>query len=187
MFAKVIADRYARAVLENCPDIDSIERAKRELNLFRHVYSDDERTRDFLTNPKIPPKIKIAIMLKALGGIFDKPVLHLVLLLIEKRRNEILPDIAIRYGELTDEIRGVEHAIVFTAVGLDDNQREAVRNSIRRFSARKVEVEFRIDQSIIGGVTVRMGDMVIDGSLKKRFGDLRSSMLAVRLTSSVQP
>ena len=181
MFAKVIADRYARAVLHDCPDLASIERAKNELDAFGDAYRASTEVRAFLLDPKMPPQVKISILRAGFSEKLGPQVLHLLMLLLVKRRQSILPDIADRYTELVDQVRGVEVAELVTAVEIDPELRNRLIESIQRFSTRDVEVNLKIDQSILGGVVVRLGDRLIDGSLKRRFQDIRRTMLAARL------
>ncbi len=181
MFARVIADRYARAVLQSCPDLDTIERADSELNVLRKTWDMSEETREFLLNPKIPPAIKISILGSALGDKLSPIVLNLLVMLIEKRRQGILPDIADRYSELTDTVRGVEHAEIVVARPIPPDLQKQLLDAVQRFSARDVEVSIKVNPSILGGVQVRMGDRVIDGSLKSRFEAMRQAMLKARL------
>jgi len=181
MFAKVIADRYARALMMSCPDLATIERVKDEIVLLRQTWLISRDTRDFLMNPKIPPKIKISVLERALSDRLSPVIMRLLALLIEKHRQNIIPDIADQYTEATDRVRGVEHADVTVATPLPPDTQKILLDAIQRFSTRDVEVTMRIDPGIIGGVIIRLGDRVIDGSLKRRFNEIRRTMLAARL------
>jgi len=181
MFAKVVADRYARAVLQSCPDLKTIDRVDIELSLLEETYCKSPETRAFFLNPKIPPKIKIQILEKALGDKVSDIILNLLKLLIEKHRQDIIPDISQRYNELTDNVRGVEKAVIVVATQLPVEIEDQLKKAVQRFSTRQVEVDVIIDPRIIGGVQVRLGDKVIDGSLSRRFEEIRRTMLAARV------
>jgi len=181
MFAKIIADRYSRATLQSCPDLATIERVKDELNVLKDTWENYPDIRQFLLNPKIPPAIKTNMLKQSLSGMFSDLVIKLVELLIEKRRQDILPDIADSYTMMTDTVRGVEHATIIVAVPASEKTRQMLFDAVQRFSTRQVEVDFRVNPAILGGVQIRLGDKVVDGSLLKRFNDLRRTMLAARL------
>ncbi len=181
MFARVIADRYARATLHDCPDLASIERAKSDLGVLGDAYRAHASLRRFLLDPKMPVEIKRQILEKGFKDRLSPTVLHLLYILLKKHRQAILPEIADRYSELVDTVRGVEVAEIVTAVSLSPAEREALVGSVQRFSTRKVEVRMSVDPGILGGVIVRMGDRVIDGTLKRRFEEIRRTMLAARL------
>jgi F-type H+-transporting ATPase subunit delta len=181
MFTKVVADRYAMALLHSCPDLATIERVKDELVVIKETWDISRDTRDFLLNPKIPPKIKKLVLEKALSDKLSPVMMKLLALLIDKHRQNILPDIADMYIEATDRVRGVEHAEIIVAVQATPDISQKLLDAVQRFSTREVEVTFKVDPSIIGGVVIKLGDRVIDGSLKRRFSDLRRAMLAARL------
>ena len=130
MFAKVVADRYARAVLQSCPDLATIDRVDFELTLLEETYVKSPETRAFFLNPKIPPKIKIRIVEASLGDKFTPIVLNLLKLLIEKHRQDIIPDISERYNQLTDSVRGVEKAEIIVASKLPQDLEVALRDRI---------------------------------------------------------
>lgn len=181
MFANIVADRYARAVMQSCPDLATIERVEDELNVLGETFVKFPEVRKFLINPKLPPLVKKKVLEEALSSKLNPIVMRLLYLLIEKRRQDILPVIADRYGELTDQARGVEHADIIVATALPSDLIEKLKDAIQRFSAREVETYIKVDPGILGGVKIKLGDKVIDGSLKKRFSDLRRAMLATRL------
>lgn len=181
MFANIIAARYARAVMQSCPDLATIERVEDELILLRKTYEQHPEIRAFLINPKMPPQVKKKVLRDSLTDKFSDIVLRLLDLLIDKRRQDILPQIADRFNVLTDQARGIEHADIIVATPISPDLAERLKDAIQKFSGRQVETEIKVDESIIGGVQIKLGDKVIDGSLKRRFDDLRRAMLAARL------
>jgi len=181
MYGRIVADRYARALLASCPDLATIERVDDELAVLQRVYETSSETREFLLNPKMPPKVKIGILHGALSDKFSGVVMKLLVLLIEKRRQKIIPEIATRFNELTDSARGVEHAEIVVARPLEADLQRRMLDAVQRFSSREVEIAIRVDPRIIGGVQIRLGDKVVDGSLSSRFEDIRRTMLAARI------
>lgn len=181
MFVKVIADRYARAVLKTCPDLATIETVKSELETLRDTFLSQEGFRRFLLNPKMPAAVKDKVVQNSLKDRLNDRTLHLLRLLIAKNRQKALPDIADRYMELCDQIRGVENALVVSAVEIPPDLKERLALTVQRFSTRHVEVTHSVDPNILGGVIIKLGDRVIDGSLKHRFEEARRTLLAVRL------
>ncbi|MCX6645550.1 MAG: ATP synthase F1 subunit delta [bacterium] len=181
MFANVIANRYAQAVMQSCPDLATIEKVEDELTILGKTFVKFPEIKSFLINPKMPSEIKKQIIRNALSPTHSPIVVRLLELLIEKRRQNLLPDIADRYAELTDQARGVEHARIIVATPISPDLEQKLKDAVQRFSARNVETSIKIDRSILGGVQIKLGDKVIDGSLKKRFNDIRRAMLAARL------
>lgn len=116
------------------------------------------------------------IVRRVLPGVTEKQ-LNLFRLLRRKARLALGPSIASFLRELVDEERGVLRAVVTTAVELDDARREQIRQQIVQSSGhQQVEIETRVDPSILGGIVIRIGDQMVDGSTRSRLQHLRSSL-----------
>ena len=102
--------------------------------------------------------------------------LNLFRLLRRKSRLSLGPSIASYLHEMVDEERGVLRAVVTTAVELDDDRRRQVSERIAAATGRQVELETRVDPAIMGGMTVRIGDQMVDGSTRARLLKLRASL-----------
>jgi F-type H+-transporting ATPase subunit delta len=102
--------------------------------------------------------------------------LNLFRLLRRKNRLALGPSIASFFRELLDEERGVARAVVTTAVDIDEETLRSVARRLVEATGKQVVVEKRVDPSIIGGVMVRMGDQMVDGSVRTRLRSLRSQL-----------
>jgi F-type H+-transporting ATPase subunit delta len=127
----------------------------------------------------VPPKEKQALVKKALEGV-EKEVLSLALILLRRGRTSLAPGIADAYQELLDEARGVSHATVTTAVPLTDEELEVVKKKLAEIAGGEVVVETKVDEEILGGVVVRIGDRLIDGSTRNRLLALKQQLAGVR-------
>jgi F-type H+-transporting ATPase subunit delta len=102
--------------------------------------------------------------------------LNLAKLLILKRRVKIMPQIAQEYSILMDRHQGIEHAQVTTAVKLDSSAELKIKEELAKITGSKVELTTRIDPDIIGGFVARVGDKVIDGSVRNRLQNLKQNI-----------
>ena len=107
--------------------------------------------------------------------------LNLFRLLRRKSRLVLGRSIASYFRELMDEERSVVRAVVTTAVELDVERQAAVKARLQEQTGHTVEIETRVDPAIIGGMTVRVGDQLVDGSTRTRLRNLRSSLERVAL------
>lgn len=117
-----------------------------------------------------------AIVREAVPGIGNVQ-LNLFRLLRQKGRFALGPSIASYYRELRDEERGIVRAEVRTAVELDDATREAIVQGLREQTGKSVEIETAVDEELIGGVVIRIGDRLIDGSTRGRLRGLREQLI----------
>lgn len=117
-----------------------------------------------------------AIVREVVPGIGDLQ-LNLFRLLRKKGRLALGPSIASYYRELRDEERGIVRAEVRTAVELDGARLEAIAQRLREWTGQSVEIETVVDPGLLGGVTVRIGDRLIDGSTRGRLRGLREQLI----------
>jgi F-type H+-transporting ATPase subunit delta len=134
--------------------------------------------RTFLESPKIAAAQKIEVLQKALG----KRVPHLFLRFLEtvimKRRQMVIPSIASEYRALIDESEDRVHATVTVARDPGEPEKDALKRQLSRLFGKKVVPHYSLNPAILGGVIVKVGDTVMDGSVRRRLATLRSRMLA---------
>ncbi len=130
-----------------------------------------------LTSPAVPAARKLAFITAELPDL-RPPARNLVGLLLRHDRLELLPEIAVAYRELLDRLRGIATAHVTTAVPLDDEARAVVAERLARYIGKQVRIEATVDPSILGGVVARVGDTLIDGSVRGRLEALRRRLTA---------
>jgi F-type H+-transporting ATPase subunit delta len=142
------------------------------------VMAQDQTFKAFLGSPRIPASQKIEILEKALG----KRVPHLFLRFIEtvimKRRQMVIPEIASEYRALIDEAEDRVHAAVTVAREPAEPERDALARQLSRLFGKRVVPHITLNPAILGGVIVKVGDTVMDGSVRRRLATLRTRMLA---------
>jgi len=115
------------------------------------------------------------VVRQAHDGLGEKQ-LNLFRLLRSKRRMALGPSIASFYRELLDDERNVARATVRTAVELDDERQASLRRRLAEQTGKRVELETVVDPSILGGMTVRIGDRLFDASTRTRLQSLRREL-----------
>ncbi len=178
MIRDVAAKRYAEAAHLIARGGGTEDEWTDGLRAMSELYSDPEAAA-FLLNSRVPPKEKQALVQKALEGV-QKEVLSLALILLRRRRTSLGPGIAEAYQELLDEARGVSHATVTTAVPLSGEELEVVKKKLAEIAGGEVVVKAEVAEEILGGVVVRIGDRLIDGSTKNRLLALKQQLAGAR-------
>ena len=102
--------------------------------------------------------------------------MNLICLLASRGQVYVLPAIADRFQEMLDAHQGVERAEVVSAVSLTDAQREQVTKMLNDLSGQDVRLTTRIDPEILGGLVIRIGDRVMDGSARSRLQNMRREL-----------
>ncbi|MCK5232495.1 MAG: ATP synthase F1 subunit delta, partial [Desulfobulbaceae bacterium] len=93
-----------------------------------------------------------------------------------KRRADVLPDIADVFQEMVDEEQGISRGSVITAFELSDELKNKIQDKLEKVAGKKVIVTTQIDSSIIGGMIAKVGDLVLDGSIKSQLAGLKESI-----------
>lgn len=142
----------------------------------------DEILRRFLDSPQIADTTKIAILRRALANVMPGPLVRFFDILVKHRRQTMLPEISQAYNERLDELAGRVRADVTVARPLGDAQRAALATQLTKSvgGGRSVVPVVRVHPPILGGVIVKIGDRVADGSVRTRLGRLRHLLVSAR-------
>jgi F-type H+-transporting ATPase subunit delta len=179
MTARAAAKRYARALFDVALAEGSAEPIQGELRQFADLVRGNEALWNIVGNPAIPAARKHGLV-KAL---LDKAarvssLAKLLLLLADRDRLVLLPDLADAYDDRLLEHHKVIRGGVTTAVPLDAARLRALEESLGRITGRRVTLQARVDPAIIGGVVAKLGSTVYDGSVVTQLEKMKESLIA---------
>jgi F-type H+-transporting ATPase subunit delta len=135
--------------------------------------------RRMIEHPVVPFAAKERLLRTVAGDKIGAEPLSLVLLMIRRGRPRAIARMAAHFGELLRRERGIVLAEVRTALDLDPEQRAAVSERLAQLTGEKVEMNEVVDESLIGGIAVRIGDRLYDASVRNRLERLRARLTAV--------
>jgi len=170
--------RYAQAAFELALGKNELESWRAGLKKMAEL-SHNEELMALLQSPRFPFDAKEDLLRRQLGEIHPL-VSNLALLLVNKGLFRLSSDIFQQYTDLLDAYQGVERAKVTAAVRLSDEDKETISSRLGKIVDRKVAVDAQVDPSLIGGFIARMGDMLIDGSIRQRLESLKRRLVEVR-------
>jgi len=176
MIERRIVRRYATALFNAAVRMKVMDRVESDLGLISYAVESSPALVESLKNPLIPSGRKKEVVSDIFAGKVHEVTLSYLNLLIDKRREEAVALTEEEYVRLADEARGVVRAQVTTAVKLDAEQYERLRAGLSVFTGKHVEMTHELDPSIKGGVVVRIGDRVIDGSVRGQLEGLREKL-----------
>ncbi len=171
--------RYAQAAFELALERNDLEKWQGALEKILEI-STDEEFMALLESPRLSFETKKELLSKRLGEIHPL-AMNLTLLLVHKGTLRLIGDIYQNFLTLLDAHRGVERAKVIAAVPLSDEERDSIATGLGKLRERKVVVDERVDPSVIGGFVARVGDMLIDGSIRQRLESLKKSLVEARV------
>lgn len=171
------ARRYAEAAFQLADADGSHDRWTQDLQAAADLLA-DERVKRILDDPSIPSSDRASLVTKLLGKRATRSTVNLVRLLADRGRTELLPEIAAAFRALLNRRRGIVEATVTSARPLDPREEEAVRERIASMTGATVELAASVDESLIGGLTIRVGDRLLDASVRGRLERLRQQLIA---------
>lgn len=178
MSRSAVARNYAEAVLELAIREDAVEEYGRWLDELAAIHRDVPDFRRFLETPRVPLAEKKAALREALGARLPGDLVRFLLLLLDKRRQGLLGAIGGEFHELLDERAGRVHATVTLAREPDGELRSLLEEGLAEVTGRSVVPHYSTDDDLVGGIVMRVGDTVMDGSLRRRLADLKRQLLA---------
>jgi F-type H+-transporting ATPase subunit delta len=172
-----IARRYAKALLIIGKEDDKAESYKEELDRFSDLITREKELEQAIANPLYD----VGGRKKVLQAVIDKVNISKVmssflLLLFDKGRFGFLSDINEFYKKLADELKGVVRASLVSATELSSETVEKIRTTLSKKTGKDIILEVEQDPSLIGGIVSRIGDLVLDGSIKTQLLNMRESL-----------
>ena len=172
-----IARRYAKALLIIGKEDDKAESYKEELDRFSDLITREKELEQAITNPLYD----VGGRKKVLQAVIDKTgvskvLASFLLLLFDKGRFGFLSDINEFYKRLADELKGIVRASLVSATELSSETVEKIRTTLSKKTGKDIILEVEQDPSLIGGIVSRIGDLVLDGSIKTQLLNMRESL-----------
>lgn len=175
-----IARNYAETLVELAQRAGDLRGWGEMIESVAESMSSGRRLRDFLESPRVSAQEKNAIIQKAYGEQLPRNFVRFIQALVTHRRQMLIPAISREYNDLVDQVEGRVHASVTMAREADANDRQIITSNLTRSFGKEVVPHFHVNPALLGGVVVRVGDTVMDGSIRRRLATLRSRMLGSR-------
>jgi len=176
-----LARNYAEALFELGERHQAHEEYLHAATLLTEVLEGNPRVRQFLEMPKIETRAKQHALRQALEGRVPGLFINFLLVVLAKRRQRLLPEISREYTALLDDKLGRIHVQVTLAHRPDAASADRVAAELSRILGRTAIPHVRVDPGIIGGIIVRSGDWIMDGSIRRRLSSLRGRLLNAAL------
>lgn len=181
--AEIIVNRYATALFDIAFDKGAMIQFEKEARMIKKVFDEEPEYIKLLNHPSIIEKEeeKIELVEKAFTGQVSDEFIGLMALMIKKSRTEYLTRVLEQFIYMAQEAAGVLKAQVTSAMPLTNQQLAQIKSNIEKNTGKTIEMDTTVDPSIIGGLIVRVGDKVVDGSIKGQMDALKSQLSSLRL------
>ncbi len=166
------AIRYAKAVLSLANDKSLAEAVNNDMKLIVTTIAKNQNLNNTLQSPVVRSSVKKSILLSVFKNI-NTITKNLIDTLITNKRLNILSDVASKYNQLYNELKGSQTATVTTAVEITEDLKAIVLAKVIELTGKKVELKNIVDQNILGGFILRVGDIQYNASITNQLNTLR--------------
>ena len=175
----VVANRYARALAEVVASSGDYRKVLRELQDFATAYRESLELREVFASPAValPQKVKV---LEVIGRELGESPVTLIFLrvLLANYRMPLLEEAVLAFRKIAYDRLGIVQVTISSASDLSDAERQSVAARFRELTGKQVELEFRIDSELLGGILAQIGSTVYDGSVRGNLARVREQLMA---------
>jgi F-type H+-transporting ATPase subunit delta len=172
-----VVRRYARALFETAVKGGTMDHVEGDLKGVHGLLVQVPQFRKVLRAPTVSGTRKKALLAQTLGNRVSPLTLRMLNLLVDKRREALLDDLYPEFQRLADEYRNIQPVEVTAATPLTDQERDSLSRALAARTGKQPVLQVRVQPEILGGLVVRMGDRIIDGSVRTKLEQLRQRLL----------
>ncbi|MDD9148257.1 MULTISPECIES: F0F1 ATP synthase subunit delta [unclassified Sporolactobacillus] len=174
--SEIVANRYAKALFEVAEERDAVDTIESQLISVAHAISENEELRRVLLHPQVNSTEKKALVDKLFDKEVGLEVMNLLRLLIDRKREAIIDEVLEAYTHMADVKRGILDVTVTTAVPLDEEERQDLARRLGDVLGKKLRMHAKVKKEIIGGILLRIGDLLYDGTMAGRLAGFRQEI-----------
>lgn len=177
MSESVAARRYAEALFQIGNEKASIDSFVKELRILREVFQDNKQLYTFLKHPRIDNKRKQQFLEEVLQGL-ETDIINTIKILVERDRTEIIPSISDHLIQMVNDAKEIAEAKVYSVRKLSDKEIEGLQHNFAKLlNKQTIEFENIIDPTLIGGLKIRVGNTVFDGTINGKIKRIERSIV----------
>lgn len=175
-----VAKRYANALFQIANEQNLLEQVEQELVAVRAVFAENKELLSVLNHPKVTKATKKTLVKDSFANL-SAPVLNTLLILIDRQRQSIIPDMVDFFVEEANNVRGIADAKVYSVRELTNEEKTALSETFAKKVGKKaLRIENIIDPSVLGGVKLRIGNRIYDGSVSGKLARVERELLTKR-------
>jgi len=177
MSEAVIAKRYARALLNIASEKKLYDPFAQDLSLLNATFELNPDFEVLLSHPRIALDAKKDMLKQAFSGKLSEDVLSLILLLVESNRENIIPDLVKEYIAMANDAQNIVDATVYSTFSLSEAELSKLSAEFGKTIGKTIRLKAVLDPSIVGGLLIRIGDRLYDGSVRGKLSRFRQTLV----------
>jgi F-type H+-transporting ATPase subunit delta len=177
MASDLLVKSYAEALFQVARAEEMLDRVEEELTTLNKALDSNAELREFLSNPQITSDGKKSALFQIFGEKISPITLHWMNMVVDQGRQRRLPTIIEAFLTLTEDARDKVTAEVITSIPLPEDLAKRLEQALSKVTKKRVFLKPMVDDSILGGVIVKIENKVIDGSVKHRLEEIKNEMI----------
>ncbi|MGM9925596.1 MAG: F0F1 ATP synthase subunit delta [Bacillus sp. (in: firmicutes)] len=174
----IVAERYAMALLEIAKEKNILDQLAEEARAVNEVFASNADITSFLKHPKVSSQQKQQFITEAFAGV-SQEMKNTLMLMIERQRIDEIGPMAAGLVNLINDVKSVAEAQVYTTRPLTDAEREAISTVFAaKIGKQSLKIDNIVDRDLIGGIKLRIGNRIFDGSVSGKLQRLERQLLA---------
>ena len=180
--AKIISKAYGEALFELAIEKNELDSIAEQVNVLANAFAENNELIKLLSHPKISKEEKINVIESIFKGRMSDDIVGFLVIIVEKDRGSEIEDILKLFQAKVREYKKIGVALVTSAIELSTEQKQKVEQKLLQQTAyENFEVEYKVDESLIGGMIIRIGDRVVDSSIRSKLDNLTKELRKVSL------
>jgi F-type H+-transporting ATPase subunit delta len=182
--AKLVSQTYAEALFEIAVEENTTSQLLEEATAIRDIIRNNTEFGQFMNHPKIIKEDKITVVKNVFEGKVSKDIVGLIITVIEKDRYSDIDAILTEFIAKVKEYNHIGTAYITTAIALNDNEKnDIVTKLLSTTKYETIDCIYKVDESLIGGMVIKIGDRVVDSSIRTKLEKLERQLLAIQLSN----
>ncbi|WP_456277446.1 F0F1 ATP synthase subunit delta [Bacillus sp. AK128] len=172
-----VAKRYATALFQVANEQGILEQVENELNTVKSVFEGNKELTSVLNHPKVTRVTKKALIKESFKDM-SAPVLNVLLILVDRDRQVVIPEVAEFFIEEANNARGIADAKVYTVRALTEDEKSTLSQAFaKKFGKTSLRIQNIVDPKVLGGVKLRVGNRIYDGSVSSKLARVERELL----------
>lgn len=180
--AKLISKTYGGALYELAVEENKVDSFMEEIQALQQILAENRELSSLMNHPKIIKEEKLQVIKNIFAGRIDDQLLGFLSLIVTKDRYNEIDNILQYFVDEVKELKGIGVAYVTTAEALKEEQKkQIVEKLLETTKYEQMEMHYAEDESLIGGMVIRIGDRIVDSSIKTKLDELQKQLMKIQL------
>ncbi|MBM7645363.1 F-type H+-transporting ATPase subunit delta [Scopulibacillus daqui] len=178
--SEAVAERYARALFEVAKERETVDAVEEQCQLVGTTINQHRELKSVLSHPQIDSKDKKAIIEQVFKKEVNEEVVNLLKVLIDHHREGIFNDVVDEFTAMANQHRGIVEVVVTTATPLKEKEKEKLAETLGQTLNKKLRIKTKVDPDVIGGLLVRIGNRLYDGTMAGKLARFKQELKVAR-------